>query len=83
MSKFKSSTHQEIDQIFKELHRPMPVAGKTYRLRGRGGEVLERPVVSVSKTHMIYLRNGVETKCQVKTFQRMWEEHGIRDGGEV
>jgi ASC-1-like (ASCH) protein len=80
MSKFKASTHDKIEQRVKELLRPKIEPGKTYLFNGRdanGPAVLERPVIEVDDQHVTYLRQGVPTKCQLVTFQRMYEEHGV------
>lgn len=81
MSKFKASTHDKIDQRVKELLRPAIEPGKTYLFNGRdanGQAVLERLVIEVDVQHVTYLRQGVPTKCQLATFQRMYEEYGIK-----
>ncbi|MDO3682201.1 hypothetical protein [Paenibacillus ehimensis] len=85
MSKFKSSTHAQIDQTIKELLRPPLEVGRTYKIRGCGidgkSAVVKRTVIDLDKTHVTYLKHGEPKKCQITTFQRIYAEHGIQDDG--
>lgn len=76
MSKFKFSTHVLIDQTVKELMRPPVEVGKTYLFKSIYG-VVERPVVAVENDVVTYLKGDKPVQCSVKTFQRLYEQHGL------
>ncbi|MEK5178234.1 hypothetical protein [Paenibacillus odorifer] len=77
MSKFKSSTHQRIDQRVKELLRPEIIQGATYRFRWYENEdPVERTVLSVDGSTVTYQKPSGQAKCSISTFQRLFAVHG-------
>lgn len=79
MTKFKSSTHAQIDQRVKELLYPILEVGKTYRFNYLG-KVVERKVIELDGNKITYGKpTGDEVTCQTKTFQRLYQDYGVSE----
>jgi hypothetical protein len=80
MSKFKSSTHQLIDQRVKELLRPEIIPGATYLFRWYANEdPVERKVLSIDGSMVTYQKPSGQATCSINTFQRLYSVHGIKN----
>jgi hypothetical protein len=78
MSRFKASTHQQIDEHIKEIMRPKLIVGATYKFREyKDGVTVERKVLSVDGKMVTYQKPNGQARCSVSTFQRLYEVHGV------
>lgn len=61
------------------MNLPLIEAGRTYFFHSSGGTVVKRPVVAIVDKTVLYVRLGKQCTIQLKSFQRLYEQYGVKD----